>query len=423
MGSRGLPLASYQISVAFWYNLLHQPQLIERKRIFMAHLEKFKATQVTAICKHDSRQQGDGVEHSNESIENERTHLNYNLASEQQSLSATAFLKERLSECRVLKRADVNVMCSWAVTLPKDFEGDERKFFKESYDFLCKRYGEENVVSAWVHMDENQPHLHFKFIPVTQGKDGADKVSAKEVVNRSDLRSFHTDLQKHLENALQCPCNVLNGATDNGNKTIQQLKAEALQAKCEALNSTLTSSQKKVAYAEQSLEITNKKIEVAAEQLKKTLDKKSRASEIHRSLFDRETQSYHINMLESTRAIGSEAYNEVQKANKTLQQAVEVQARVTAMQQNIVPLHQQAVAERDKAKKLRENEERLIEVKAQELSERKVNEVLGGIPSKERDRMRKFMDGLQFQDGSTALEHFENQEIELKKSAKRGLGR
>ena len=389
----------------------------------MAHLEKFKATQVTAICKHDSRQQGDGVEHSNESIENERTHLNYNLASEQQSLSATAFLKERLSECRVLKRADVNVMCSWAVTLPKDFEGDERKFFQESYDFLCKRYGGENVVSAWVHMDENQPHLHFKFIPVTQGKDGADKVSAKEVVNRSDLRSFHTDLQKHLENALQCPCNVLNGATDNGNKTIQQLKAEALQAKCEALNSTLTSSQKKVASAEQSLEITNKKIEVAAEQLKKTLDKKSRASEIHRSLFDRETQSYHINMLESTRAIGSEAYNEVLKANKTLQQAVEVQARVTAMQQSIEPLHRQAVAERDKAKKLLENEERLIEAKALELAERKVNEVLGGIPSKERDRMRKFMDGLQFQDGSTALERFENQEIELKKSAKRGLGR
>ena len=376
----------------------------------MAHLEKFKASQVVAVSKHDSRVQGDGTSHSNESIDDSRTHLNYNLASSEQPLSATDFLKERLSECKVLKRADVNVMCSWAVTLPKDFEGDERKFFKESYDFLCKRYGQENVVSAWVHRDENQPHLHFKFIPVTQGKDG-DKVSAKDVVNRSDLRSFHTDLQTHLENALQCPCNVLNGATDNGNKTIQQLKAEGLQAQNEALQNEIKAVQKELAVTEQSLAATNKKIDVAAQQLKAVLDKKSRASEIHRSLFDRETQSYHINMLQSTRAIGDEAYDSVVKANKAMQSMVDLESKVRAMQAQIEPLHRQAQQERDKVKRLREQEEQLISQKAQALSE----EALKGVPSKERDRMRAYMDGLQFQDGSTALERFERQEAELKK--------
>lgn len=44
-------------------------------------------------------------------------------------------------------------------------------------------------------------------------------------------------------------------------------------------------------------------------------------------------------------------------------------------------------------------------------------------PSKERDRMRFYMDSLQFNDGTTALERFEEQEQQLHKKLKRGLGR
>ena len=81
--------------------------------------------------------------------------------------------------------------------------------FQASYDFLKKRYGMENVVSAWVHMDEKQPHMHFAFVPVVrtfkQDRKNPDvstewlKVSAKECVNRSDLQSFHGSLQRYLE--------------------------------------------------------------------------------------------------------------------------------------------------------------------------------------------------------------------------------
>lgn len=109
------------------------------------------------------------------------------------------------------------------------------KFFRASYDFLERRYGRENVVSAYVHMDEKTPHLHFAFIPVTEDKKkGGFKVSAKEVLSRSDLRTFHTDLQKALRER-GVILDVLNGATKDGNKTVAELKKESIRAEVQTV--------------------------------------------------------------------------------------------------------------------------------------------------------------------------------------------
>lgn len=35
---------------------------------------------------------------------------------------------------------------------------------------MANRYGKENVVSAYVHLDETAPHIHFSFIPITKDK-------------------------------------------------------------------------------------------------------------------------------------------------------------------------------------------------------------------------------------------------------------
>lgn len=192
----------------------------------MAHLEKYTRATIGLILGHDSRQEGDNIKRSNEKIDKSRTHLNYNLATHKEK--QIDFINRRTSEVKCLKRDDVNVMCSWLLTLPKDFQGDEKAFFEEGYRFMAKRYGEENVISAWVHLDETTPHMHFKFVPVVDGKKGK-KVSAKERCNRQDLMTFHTDLKEYLEDALKCPCNVLNGATINGNRTMTQLKLETEQ--------------------------------------------------------------------------------------------------------------------------------------------------------------------------------------------------
>ena len=104
-------------------------------------------------------------------------------------------------------------------------------FFLAVYDFLENRYGEENVIQAVVHDDEGgQPHLHFCFIPVVEDKKHEEgyKVCANDVLDRRELRNFHPDLQRYLdEHGLEDAC-VMTGVTraQGGNRTVAELKAE-----------------------------------------------------------------------------------------------------------------------------------------------------------------------------------------------------
>ncbi len=190
----------------------------------MAHMMKHTRSAVGHMFAHYDRSANNI---SNEKIDWSKTGLNYNLA-EHHELSQLEFLQKRLSEVHCQNRKDVNVMVSWVLTAPKSLSEEEHeKFFKESYKFFKNRYGEENVISAYVHNDESQPHMHFSFVPVVYDKKRERfKVSAKEKVNRADLRDLHQDLNKYLENIFGRDVGVLNEATKGNNKTIKELKAE-----------------------------------------------------------------------------------------------------------------------------------------------------------------------------------------------------
>lgn len=74
---------------------------------------------------------------SNENIDESKTNLNYNLAD--QSMQQIDFINKRCSEVKCQNRKDVNVMCSWVVTAPKDLSENELEpFFKATYEFLEK---------------------------------------------------------------------------------------------------------------------------------------------------------------------------------------------------------------------------------------------------------------------------------------------
>jgi len=200
----------------------------------MAHMMKHTKASCGHMFAHFDRK----AEHiSNENLDRTRTHLNYNLATHQQ-MDQGEFVRKRCSEVRCQNRKDVNVMVSWVVTAPKDLpEAEHKAFFQASYDFLKKRYGMENVVSAYVHMDEVTPHMHFAFVPVVrtfkQDRKNPDistevyKVSAKECVNRYDLQSFHESLQRYVSKELGHEVSILNEATKEGNRSIEELKRQS----------------------------------------------------------------------------------------------------------------------------------------------------------------------------------------------------
>lgn len=197
----------------------------------MAHVAKYPKSAIGHMFNHYSRDGSDDIVRSNSNIDQRRTHLNYNLAPKQ-DMSQNEILNKRLSEVRVHNRADIIVLCDWIVTIPKDFlqmyPEREREFFELTYKFLEKRYGKDNVVSAYVHKDEVTPHLHFAFIPVVPDlKRQGYKVSAKETLTRTELRSFHSELGRFLEKEMGVEVNVLNGTTKEGNKSIDELKRKS----------------------------------------------------------------------------------------------------------------------------------------------------------------------------------------------------
>jgi hypothetical protein len=129
-------------------------------------------------------------------------------------------------------------MCSWVVTAPKTLQSieppvDEKQFFQEVYKFLINRYGgEKNVISAHVHYDETTPHMHFAFVPiiVKEARRGKNKgklietVCAHDAINKNDLVNFHYDLEKYLKGVFGREVGILNDATKDGNRSIEELK-------------------------------------------------------------------------------------------------------------------------------------------------------------------------------------------------------
>lgn len=44
---------------------------------------------------------------------------------------------------------------------------DIEDWAKDIYDFVCRKYGEQNIVGFYVHCDESNPHVHCSVLPIT----------------------------------------------------------------------------------------------------------------------------------------------------------------------------------------------------------------------------------------------------------------
>ena len=198
----------------------------------MAHVEKFQAAALGRVCDHFERRAELDHGYKRENIDNERSWLNYNLAP-QRPVSQVEFINDRIDSLNLKRRPrkDAVRMCDCVITMPRSFDPSrQHEFFNAAYAFLAQRYGAENVVSAWVHRDETQPHMHFAWVPVTQ--DG--RLSAKSVVNRLDLKTLHPDMQVAMETALGCKVEIILDPEKAGEKQLSALnQSEYVAAKAE----------------------------------------------------------------------------------------------------------------------------------------------------------------------------------------------
>lgn len=192
----------------------------------MASVQKFTEKAIVNQLRHNERMIHNPA---NQDIDNEKSDLNYSLAPDR-GISAYDYFKQRKAELYCYGREDVKVMAGWVITAPKELPVNRQEnFFDVTCQFLLERYGEENCIQAVVHRDESgQPHLHYCFIPVVPDKKhGGEKICANAVLNRQELRNFHPQLQRYL-NEHGIPVKIMSGITakQGGNRTVKQMKEE-----------------------------------------------------------------------------------------------------------------------------------------------------------------------------------------------------
>ena len=78
---------------------------------------------------------------------------------------------------------------------------DIESWAKDVYDFVAKRFGEDNIVGFYVHLDETNPHIHCSVIPIDneRGRISWRAVFGKDKYQMATIfRKLHDDLEKEV---------------------------------------------------------------------------------------------------------------------------------------------------------------------------------------------------------------------------------
>ena len=129
---------------------------------------------------------------SNPDIDKNRTMQNYHIVTPRWSYEQEIRHRIRMAGCRVRKDSVkfVDTLVTVSPEFAKAHEAEMQEYFSRAFNFLKERVGEENIISAVVHMDEKTPHLHLCFVPLT--KD--NRLSAKEILgNKKAMIQWQDD--------------------------------------------------------------------------------------------------------------------------------------------------------------------------------------------------------------------------------------
>ena len=155
---------------------------------------KYKRENLKGIYRHNERI---NKNYSNRNINPELSHLNYSLKDCKHSYEKEFdLIKEKYNLKGQIKTVS-NIACEYIITSDKEYFNnigidETKRYFETAYKFVCeyKNLGEQYILSAKVHMDEETPHMHLVFIPVIHTKDkkgnSIDKIACSEFWKAKD---------------------------------------------------------------------------------------------------------------------------------------------------------------------------------------------------------------------------------------------
>ena len=135
----------------------------------------------------------------------ERTHLNRELIAVPEDKTIVDMYKKRLEEgCPYYKEHKMHkdavlgfecIMGIGAGKLPENFDLDA--WCEGNVKWLKEKFGEENVISAVLHMDESTPHIHAIVVPVNEE---TGRLSCREMVGGpKGMRELQESYSKTME--------------------------------------------------------------------------------------------------------------------------------------------------------------------------------------------------------------------------------
>ena len=155
---------------------------------------KYKRENLKGIYRHNERK---NKNYSNDNIDKEKSYLNYSLKSTKYRYDKEFDIMKEKYDLKGQIKTVSNIACEYIITSDKQFfdkigEEETKRYFETAYNFVTeyKNLGEQYIMSAKVHMDEETPHMHLIFLPVvhTQDKKGnnIDKLACSEFWKEKD---------------------------------------------------------------------------------------------------------------------------------------------------------------------------------------------------------------------------------------------
>lgn len=168
---------------------------------------KYKRENLKGIFRHNERR---NKNYSNDNIDKEKSYLNYSIKSPQYSYEKEFDrIKEKYNLKGQIKKVS-NIACEYIITSDYDFferigEEETKRFFETAYKFVeeYKHLGEQYIISAKVHRDEQTPHMHLIFLPVVHTTDkkgnSIDKLACSEFWKAKDsYRQLQDTFYKYM---------------------------------------------------------------------------------------------------------------------------------------------------------------------------------------------------------------------------------
>ena len=195
---------------------------------------KYKRENLKGIFRHNERK---NKNYSNDNIDKEKSYLNYSIKSPQYSYEKEFDrIREKYNLKGQIKKVS-NIACEYIITSDHDFferigEEETKRFFETAYKFVVeyKNLGEQYILSAKVHRDEQTPHMHLIFLPVVHTTDkkgnSIDKLACSEFWKAKDsYRQLQDAFYKYMvENGFELQRGLPKEETNRQHYSVEEYK-------------------------------------------------------------------------------------------------------------------------------------------------------------------------------------------------------